>query len=139
MNPIIFCLLLLTIFSCKKVGDDSSQEFIGYWHARLSDYDHVFINIDEKSFGFYTILWQGKEIHYSGVIRVNDKHIYLGGLYSFDIIEYPHQIDTSIEREFVSNHNDFSPRLANWKMTLYGLKPAKFHVCGNWTYYKADY
>lgn len=138
INLAIISILLFGLFACKKINEDKRSEFIGHWHAIISDYYCATIHINESGNSYYSIIWQGDETSYGGKARANDKHLYIGSSKSFDIIEYPHTIDTSIEHEYVYYH-DGPPKIANWKMVLYGLKPSWLHVCGKWTYYKADY
>lgn len=138
---LLFCLIMLfACFACQKVSEDKRTEFIGFWHASIGDGDCASININSDGTGAYCLRYDYEESKiYSGRIRVNDKHIYIAGQNRFDIIEYPHMIDTSIERVYVYNHVDDSHKIGNWKMVLYGLKPGSMHISGEWDYYKADY
>jgi hypothetical protein len=140
-TPSLFLFIFLIVFSaCQKVSEDKRPEFIGFWHSKFGDSGCASIHIKSDGSGAYCIRYDYEESKvYSGTIRVNDKHIYIAGKDRFDIIEYPHMIDTTIERVYISNHFDNSYKIGNWKMVLYGLKPNALHICGEWTYYKADY
>ncbi len=142
MRNILFCIIPIIFLSCKKEDVSSKPEFIGYWFSSIDcNGNHATINIDADGHGVYTVTWEDgyNKKSYSGNIQVNDKHIYLGSTKSFDIIEYPHQIDTSTNHQYVYYFNSGTWKIANWKMVLYGLKPKAFHICGKWTYYKSDY
>jgi hypothetical protein len=141
MKEKIFILFIfLFLFSaCKKQVDKDRPEFIGYWHAKIADNYCARINISENSSAYYTIIWQDHETTYSGTARANDNKLTIGRTKYFDIVEYPHHIDTAVEKEYVYTHDNKPIKLANWKMVLKGLQPDWLHVCGTWTYYKADY
>jgi hypothetical protein len=142
MKPIIYCLFLITLFSCKKDDVDKRPEFMGLWYSVIDcNGNHASISIDDKSHGVYEVTWEDgyNQKSYEGTIKINDKHVYLGSTKSFDIIEYPHKIDTATEHQNVYYYYSGTHKIANWKMVLYGLKPKAFHICGTWTYYKADY
>ena len=140
-NPLlIFFILLLVCVACQKVSEDKRPEFIGFWHANTGDDGCASITINADGSGEYCIRFHyDREKIYSGTVRVNDKHIYIAGKDRFDIIEYPHKIDTNVEHETIHFHNNDPDKTANWKMVLYGLKPNALHICGKWEYYKADY
>ena len=134
----IICIFLMTLFACKKQVEKDMPEFIGEWHAGISDNDFIVLSIYEDSYANYMIYWQGKETNYDGTARANDNRLTIGRTKYFDIIEYPHLIDTTQERYYITNH-DMILKLANWKMVLYGMRPKSLHVCGTRTFYKADY
>jgi len=140
-TPLLFWLIMLFVcFACQKVSENKRPEFIGFWHSSRGDDGCAYININADGTGEYYIRFNyDREKTYSGRIRVNDKHIYIAGKDRFDIIEYPHMIDTTVEHVIIHNHTDYAYETANWKMVLYGLKPNALHICGEWTYYKADY
>jgi len=134
---LIICIILLVLSACKKQVDKERPEFIGDWYAKIMGDYFVNLSVDSNSFANYMIYWQGKDNTYSGQARANDQHFKIGRLKYFKIIEYPHKIDTTIEKMYVPD--GFSVKLANWKMILDGMKPAWLHVSGEYTYYKADY
>jgi hypothetical protein len=138
----MICISLMTFSGCTKGGGEYSQrpEFFGFWNAPLEYDNWVDLNIDSSSFATYKIIWERNEHTYTGNAKENDKYLKIhGSKYYFEIIEYPHTIDTTIEKHYVHSANYLSSKLANWKMILYGMQPDCFHVCGTWTYYKADY
>ncbi|HNW98840.1 MAG TPA: hypothetical protein PKK00_10565 [Bacteroidales bacterium] len=134
-------IILITLFACKKQVDKERPEFIGLWHACVDGGCTYFVHlsIDEYSHANYMIYWQGKDIEHGGIAKANDHFLKLKDVFYFKIIEYPHPIDTTIEKYYVYDYNDGKTKLANWKMILNGPKPSALYVSGKWTYYKADY
>lgn len=142
-HSILIFFLLILLLSCEKKVDDKRTEFLGDWHARINDYDCITLNImkDQNCLGIYTVHSGGIDTYFSGTAKADKKHLKIGNKH-FDIIEYPHSIDTNVERVYVYNHkaNDLSTKLANWKMVLDGIKPSSEDTyTGEYTYYKADY
>jgi len=141
MKPkiLIFCILIIAFSACKKQVEKERPEFIGDWYACIGGCDYfVILKINENSEASYMIYWQGKDTNYYGVARANNKHFKIGRTKYFDIVEYPHKIDTVIEKKYVLNTKGVL-KLANWKMVLDGMKPSWLHVSGTYTYYKSDY
>lgn len=140
-NPILYCLVLLTLLSCKKKVCDESPEFVGDWTSEwFGDNNIAHLNIDENSDATFQMTLEGRSRkEYKGTARANDKHLKIGGTNYFDIIEYPHLIDTSLSDVGVYDHGTHQWVKANWKMVLDGMKPASLHTCKKLSYYKADY
>ena len=132
-------IVFLGLISCKKKVEDGSPEFIGHWFTQPTVDMHLDIDISETSHAIYRLNSDGKETVYKGTARANTKTLKIGSTRHFDIIEYPHQIDTTIEKHLIYNADDNTYKLATWKMTLYGIKPNDNQFCGEEDYYKADY
>jgi len=137
-----YLLILIALWGCKKEVVKDRTEFIGRWHAQINYYDCIMLYIYENGETHYCINWQGNETNYfEKKTWANDKRLTFGNKY-FKIIEYPHQIDTNVERVFVFNHyaNDLSTKLANWKMTLKGVYPSTDNsFTDTYVFYKPDY
>lgn len=133
------CILLITISSCKKEVAEEKNEFIGSWYATIY-YDGIAtLNISEDSYVTYNIWIEPDNHHkYEGIARANDKHFKIGRTKYFDIIEYPHIIDTATERFLLPDLGEGN-KLANWKMVLDGMKPGLLYADGKYAFYKADY
>ncbi|HNW99077.1 MAG TPA: hypothetical protein PKK00_11765 [Bacteroidales bacterium] len=139
---IILSLLFAGLLSCKKQIEKESPEFIGYWFVYpYHDYGYMYINIDKNSKAHVYSVDQENENEYNwrGTARANNKKLSIGGVRYFKIIEYPHRIDTTIEKYVVFNVYDNTRKLANWKMVLEGLKGSSNLNVGTKSYYKADY
>jgi hypothetical protein len=138
---IILSLLLAGLSSCKEQIEKDRPEFIGYWSGdSFNKIGYMYIDIDENSkANIYANDHENEhEYSWSGTARANDKKLTIGGVKYFKIIEYPHHIDTTIERYYVYNHLDNTDKLATWKMVLDGLKGSLNHVVGKSAYYKTD-
>mgnify|MGYP001297511496 CR=1 FL=1 len=139
IKKLLIILVLIFIFSaCKKQVEKDRNEFVGRWFAKIAGDYFVDLKIDSNSNAIYMIAWQGNATYYHGSARASDRHFKIGRLKYFKIVEYPHKIDTTIEKIHVYDIND-KWKLATWKMKLDGMKPECLHVCGTWTYYKTDY
>jgi hypothetical protein len=141
---IIISLLLAGLSSCKKQVENGSPEFIGYWSGGAYDsygYGYMYLNINENSSAYMYIRDTENDHEYdnSGTARADDEKLTIGGTKYFKIIEYPHPIDTSVERWLMYNHIDNTWKLVNWKMVLDGLHGTTHSNVGNHSYYKADY
>jgi hypothetical protein len=141
---IISIILLAGLSSCKKQVENGSPEFIGYWTGSpYGNYGYMYLNINKNSRAYMYIrdTENDHEYHNSGTARADDKKLTIGGTKYFKIIEYPHPIDTNVERHSVINYldNSFSRKLANWKMVLDGLHGTSHSNLGERTFYKADY
>jgi hypothetical protein len=134
----IFISLFL-FFACKKQVEKERPEFIGIWYADIPNTDGYFVRltIDSNSNADYFIYWD-HDNHYYGTARASDNHLKIGRFKFFKIVEYPHKIDTTIEKVLVYDDNTYV-KLANWKMILEGMKPGWLYADGTFTYYKADY
>lgn len=136
---IIIIISLLGFISCGKKVEDKSPEFIGHWFANpYGGSTHIDIDISENSYATYNLVMGLGNKTYKGPAHVNNKHLRIGSFRYFKIIEYPHTIDTTIEKHTIFNYNDNTSKLANWKMVLDGIKPNDNYWCGEATYYKAD-
>jgi hypothetical protein len=136
---IIFIFLLL-FSACKKQIEKERPEFIGRWYSSIDHYYPVYLDIDENSYAVYTVNWDGDNKNtFKGNARANDNTLNIGRLHYFKIIEYPKQIDTSIEKKCIYDEMTGKMKLANWKMILRGIHPSWFIPSGSWTYYKFDY
>lgn len=134
-------LLCLCFISCKKkVDDDYRPEFIGKWHSNIprEAYNYITLEITQDGQADYMIYWEGNAHHHKGTARANDNHIKIGRILYLNIVEYPHQIDTAVDKHYVTA--GYGYKLANWKMTLNGIKPDwLLKLCYKTDYYKADY
>jgi hypothetical protein len=137
LKPILFFFIAISIISCKKTVDDSNRpEFIGHWYCAGSiDYSYS-IRIESNSNAFYSENSMGLSGggSFDGKARIGNDKLKIGRFHHFDIVEYPHKIDTSIEH-FLMTDSDGQRKLANWKMTLRGPKL----YMGSGDYYKIDY
>jgi hypothetical protein len=143
---IIFILLLVGLSSCKKQVENGSPEFIGYWSG--GSYDgiggYVYLDINKNSRAYF-YCWDSEnehKYHSGGTARADDEKLTIGGTKYFTIIEYPHPIDTNVERHWINNWLGGtlnSTKLANWKMVLDGLNNSSSCYRGNRPYYMADY
>ena len=137
---LILCSSLL--FACKKRVEKERPEFIGLWLTDRQPSDSYWfeIDIDENSNGLYTehtAVLGGEDVHISGTVRANNKHLKIGRLNSFKILEYPHKIDTANSNVLVPypDYGSLTYKKANWIMKLDG---PMFYI-GTGTYYKAEY
>jgi hypothetical protein len=137
----IICILSVTLSACKKEVSEVSPEFIGHWSSEhFGDGNFSILTIDENSNASYHLYFEGDASkEYNGTARADDKHFKIGRTMYFDIIEYPHLIDTSVEKHVIYNQETNQYILANWKMMLEGMKPEAFHVCERLEYYKIEY
>jgi hypothetical protein len=139
---IILSLLLAGLSSCKKQVEKDRPEFIGYWSGgSYAEYGYIYLDIGENSRAYFYMLdyENNHDYHSGGVARADDEKLTIGGTKYFTIIEYPHPIDTTVERKRIINHLDNSQKIANWKMVLDGLYRSTDCNVGEWTFYKADY
>jgi hypothetical protein len=138
---LIIFISILGLFACKKQVEEVSPEFIGYWSGgSYAEYGYMYIRINESSGAYVYALDYNNDHEYDsrGTARANDKKLTIGGIKYFKIIEYPHQIDTAVEKEYIFDHTDNTAKLANWKMVLDGLHNSSINV-GERTYYKSDF
>ncbi len=148
MKPTVFKLFLSAILLClcmtsckKKVDENYRPEFVGKWHSDIPGeaYNYIGLEITENSQADYMIYWEGNATHHKGTARANDNQLKIGRILYLKIVEYPHKIDTAVEKHGAEGP-DGSWRLANWKMTLSGIKPEwLLHLSFLTDYYKADY
>ena len=137
-KTLMLTALLFSLFACKKKVDNERPEFCGSWtghsdHGSVASLNISFSNSDTK----YKVFISGTSgsITYKGHARANDKTLKLSRFNTFDIIEYPHKVDTNIEKL-----DHYEGRIQpNWKMILRGLKPDLIHVTETFTFYKNDY
>ncbi|MFH2140833.1 MAG: hypothetical protein ABIJ97_00320 [Bacteroidota bacterium] len=106
---------LLCILSCKKQVENERPEFIGTWEWNCSDF-YIDIIISEDSHAIYEeTSYSGGTTKVKGLARATDDKLKIGRFYHFNIIEYPHKVDT--------------PNLLNriyWQMTLSEIKPGLY-------------
>jgi hypothetical protein len=137
---IIVCISLCALTACKKEVSDGRSEFIGNWTSEIfREYNIAHLSIDENSNASFRMYYEGHDRkEYTGKARANNKHFKIGRTRYFDIIEFPHRIDTTVEK--YSYYDSFSgrKRIATWKMVLEGMKPDAFHVCERLSYYRTD-
>jgi len=139
---IIFSLLLIGLSSCEKQVEKERPEFIGYWSGgSYCEYGFIYLDISKKSKAYFYMLDYSNSRDYSssGIARANDEKLIIGGVKYFTIIEYPHPIDTNVERKHIYNYSDGTSKIANWKMVLDGLYGSVDCYDGTRTYYMADY
>ncbi|MEI7596083.1 MAG: hypothetical protein WCK02_10075 [Bacteroidota bacterium] len=137
-KTLFLSILLLSLYACKKKVDNERPEFCGSWTGysdcgSKASLEIAFSNSDTEYDVF--IFGTGGTISYEGHARANDKKLKISQFNTFDIIEYPHKVDTNIVK---LNHYEGDIR-PNWQMKLSGLKPALFHVTETFTFYKNDY
>lgn len=133
---LIIFIHLIVLLSCTKEVDKKRPEFIGSWSSDIENYNEITLIISENSSAHYTFDFEGIA-EYKGTAKANNKRLYIGNTNYFDIIEYPHMIDTSDEKHYTWYNGNSIP--ANWKMVLYGLKPSKLHMSFELTLYKLVY
>lgn len=128
------------MLACKKQVEKERPEFIGEWHSSIDSTYPVILDIEENSDAIYTVNWDGDNKNvFQGTARANDNTLNIGRAHYFKIIEYPHPIDTTLEKKYIYEIKSGKGKLANWKMILKGIHPSWFIPSGAWTYYKADY
>lgn len=140
-NLIIFSLLLAGLSSCKKQVENGRPEFMGYWSGgSYAEYGYIYLNVNENNHAsFYMLDYENDhDYHSGGTARADNKKLTIGGVKYFTIVEYPHRIDTNVERKYVNNHLNSSYKIATWKMVIDGLHGSTNCNVGAWTYYKAD-
>ncbi len=138
-NVIVIFILLIFLLSCKKKVENGSPEFIGHWFTQSVVDMHLDMDISESSYTIYSLYSSGHKTIYKGTARANAKHLKIGSTRYFDIIEYPHEIDTALEKHHIYDSENNTNKLANWKMVLDGIKPNDNQFCGIVEYYKAEY
>jgi len=138
---IVFCIILFSTLGCKKKIDDNYRpEFIGMWYSKNDNTDkRIYFSISKDSHADYSLYEGMNNVDYAGIARASDHHLKIGRIMNLKIIEYPHQIDTTIEKhdliDYIGSH-----KLANWKMVLNGIFPLiLFRDQGKLEYYKVDY
>ena len=143
MRTILTTILVLSLilFSCKKKVEKVSPEFIGKWYSNNEEFTNVYLGVDENSEAEYNIQVTIDGVHgnYTGIARANNRRFKIGRTKYFDIIEYPHLIDTLTDKHRVYDYSKNVFILANWKMVLEGMKPSSFYVTGKYEFYKAEY
>ena len=139
---VLVFILLIPFISCRKEVKDGRPEFIGYWSGGAfveSGYIYIIIHENDPSIFKAMDYENNHEYHAKGTARADDKKLTFGGVKFFDIIEYPHIIDTTVEQFYVHNHSDGTYKLANWEMVLDGPYNSINSNVHKHTYYKADY
>jgi hypothetical protein len=124
MKNLFFVILILFIFSaCKKQVEKERPEFIGRWHCEFLG-NYINLKISEDSYATYEIYYEGKTNSHQGIARANDNHLKIGRIIHFNILEYPHMIDTTRSDIYVYTTDSYnSAKKANWKMVISGLEP----------------
>ena len=98
---ILFVFFCLSFLSCKKkIDEDYRPEFIGDWYcpfnygSTTSDFGFN-IKIDSNNNATYQAhTYHGDGSTFDGIARANNRHLKIGRLHSFKIVEYPHKITT---------------------------------------------
>jgi hypothetical protein len=135
----ILFLFVVVFLGCKKPSVLKRPEFIGYWRTLDKSEDRTSIDIGEDGQGRYSQKLDGEERRsYDGEIYATDKKLKIGRINHFEIIEYPHNIDTTVEHIVIYDYTTQTQKAANWKMILSCHKPSIFSN-PNEVYYKADY
>jgi hypothetical protein len=137
----IIFVFLLTLFSCKKQVEKERPEFIGNWQSSNREYTYIDLDINENSEAVYAIevSVDSKYSKYKGIARATNRRLKIGRTKYFDIIEYPHLIDTTFDKHRVYDHKNHVTTLANWKMVLEGMKPSNLYLSDKYEFYKAEY
>jgi hypothetical protein len=138
----IFIISLVMLSACRKQVENGNTDFIGYWSGgTYNEYGYVYVHINENSKAYFHINDRENEHDYitKGTARADHEKLSIGGIKYFKIVQYPHPIDTNVERKLILNHVDNTWKVANWKMVLDGLHGTTHSNLGNHTYYKADY
>jgi hypothetical protein len=132
----LFILITLSLFSCKEKVNYSSPAFIGYWWGTNSSATYS-LNIDVESHARYEIAWPGSaSVVMEGTARANTTRLNINSKQYFDIEEYPHVIDTTVELFLIPN-GDGTTYAAHYKMILRGPHKADAGVpSGKWEYFK---
>jgi hypothetical protein len=132
----LIILIVVSLFSCKEKVNYSSPAFIGYWWGTNSSATYA-LNIDIESHAVYKIAWPGSEsVLMEGTARANTTRLNINSKQYFDIEEYPHVIDTTVELFYIPNPGG-APFAAHFKMILNGPHKADDGVpSGTWAYYK---
>jgi len=140
---IILSLLLAGLSSCKDKIEKARPEFIGCWFvdSHGSNGSSIHLSIDESSSAYFRVndFDNYNDYHSRGEARANDNKLTIGGTKYFLIIEYPHPLDTTIEKNLVLDPDDNIYKIANWKMVLDGLHGSINCNVGECAFYKADY
>jgi hypothetical protein len=138
----IFILSLVILGSCRKQVENGNPEFIGYWSGgSINEYGRLYIEIDEDSKAYVYASDPENEHYYhsKGTARADYEKLTIGGTKYYKVIEYPHRIDTNVEKVQIVDHEHYIKKLANWKMVLDGLHGSSHCNVGTHKYYKADY
>jgi len=140
-RQVIFCIILFSTIGCKKQVEKERPEFIGTWFSRYGSVEYAKIVIDENSNAHYIFMDYGDiKGEHRGTARANDRKLKIGRILSFDILEYPHKIDTTSTSILAPTDASLTVwKKANWRMTLSGLHPQLLYLNGTFTYYKVDY
>jgi hypothetical protein len=133
---ILTCMLLIVFASCKDKVGFNQPAFVGYWYG-TSDGVKYSLKITADSHAIYIVTSPGSDpVTIEGTARANTTRMNLSSRQYFDIVAYPHAIDTTVERFYIPI-NDTLFALAMYKMTLNGLhKASKDIPSGEWVYYK---
>ena len=115
MRPtIILIAILLACASCKKVVTKVNKDFVGFWFTDHPD-EHLSVYEDNTGeYRYYSNKSMEGDIHYKGTVRCNDKKLKIGLWHSFDIVEAPNPIDTTL-----LNWPQGGPK-PTWQMNLNG-------------------
>ncbi|MEI6851579.1 MAG: hypothetical protein WCL06_02005 [Bacteroidota bacterium] len=133
---LLAAILLFTISSCKDKVTLSQPAFIGYWYGTNGSTKFI-LNIDLKSHATYKIEWpDSNSVTIEGTARANTTRLNITSKQYFEVVEYPHQIDTLADPYFIPAP-DGSAFRANYRMVLNGLHKAKQDIpTGDFKFYK---
>jgi hypothetical protein len=132
----LYCLILITFCSCNDKVNVSSPAFIGYWYG-INNGMRYSLNIDLESHATYEISWPDSNYQsIEGLARANSRKLTINHKQYFEIVEYPHKVDTSVEKFYIPAP-DGTLFIADYKMILDGMHhPSKDIPGGEFTYYK---
>lgn len=132
----LIILIALVHFSCKEKVTGYQPAFLGYWYGTNGNAKYI-LNIDLESHATYKIEWpEGNSVTIEGTARANTTRLNIDGKKYFDVVQYPHQIDTIADPYFIPTP-DGTPFRANYKMILNGLHKATQDIpTGDFVFYK---
>lgn len=133
---VLLLLVILTLFSCKEKVVGYSPAFLGYWYGVNGNAKYI-LNIDLESHAVYKIEWpDANSVTYEGTARANTSRLNIGGKKYFDVVEYPHAIDTLADPFFIPT-GDSTLFRARYRMILNGLhKTTEDIPTGDFKFYK---
>lgn len=138
MKKILFLLtfIVIALFSCKEKVTMSQPAFLGYWYGTNGSATYS-LYIDLESHAVYKIDWpDGNSVTIEGTARANTTRLNIDGKKYFDVVQYPHQIDTMADPYLIPNPGG-APIRAYYKMTLNGLhKTTEDIPTGSFMFYK---
>ncbi len=133
---ILLVFITLVLFSCKEKVTGYSPAFLGYWYGTNGNAKYI-LNIDLESHAVYKIDWpESNSVTIEGTARANTRRLNIDGKKYFDIVEYPHAIDTIADPYFIPTADSALFR-AHYRMILNGLhKTSEDIPTGDFKFYK---